>query len=576
MIVILMIHKEFEEEITKEIARVLFSLVILIPLWIGIQIRKERTGEPVLISLIWYALSLGLSWILYAHLNSDMKEEQLLDYFLLITAAHLIACTLPYLSSGSHMGFWQYNRILLLRILLSAFYSGFLFAGLSIAIVATDQLLGFSVNEKIYADVFIFLAGVFNTWFFLAGIPKDWNEIENDNSYPKGLKIFTQYVLIPLVSIYLIILYIYSAQILSRQEWPVTWVVYLVLGFSISGILALLLTWPLRELPEYTWIRLYSKWYFMALLPLALLLIFTIGRQILHYGITPNRYLTAILSLWLLLMAIYYLIAGLKRIRLLPVSLACICLFAALGGPLSAISVSLRNQKNGLEKLLTEYGALEQGKFSKPVQAIPDSTRHTIESKIQFLQNYGDTALIISYLPDNISETDSLYEVLEKTEPYAVRQKLMEIIGGSPDIHADPESNYYFSAADSILEISGFEYMAEFQYYRGQDENKLISYDFPVLISYESDPPGINLQDADEEILNIPLLPYLERWKIKSKSKTLFSPSDLVIQVQTQKHDVRIYFKSIHLRRDAANRLRPEDFSGKILIGRKSGVLFNK
>ena len=45
--------------------------------------------------------------------------------------------------------------------------------------------------------LWIVIAGVFETWFFLAGVPKNLEELDESDDYPKGLKIFTQYVLLP-------------------------------------------------------------------------------------------------------------------------------------------------------------------------------------------------------------------------------------------------------------------------------------------------------------------------------------------------------------------------------------------
>ena len=41
-----------------------------------------------------------------------------------------------------------------------------------------------------------------NTFIFLAGVPKDLSALEKETSYPKGLKAFTQFVFLPLITLY--------------------------------------------------------------------------------------------------------------------------------------------------------------------------------------------------------------------------------------------------------------------------------------------------------------------------------------------------------------------------------------
>ena len=50
-----------------------------------------------------------------------------------------------------------------------------------------------------------------------------------------------QFILIPLVGLYLLILYVYGLQILFTWELPKGGLTYLILSFSIAGMLAVLL-----------------------------------------------------------------------------------------------------------------------------------------------------------------------------------------------------------------------------------------------------------------------------------------------------------------------------------------------
>jgi hypothetical protein len=86
---------------------------------------------------------------------------------------------------------WQFNKSLFIRVLTSALYSGVLFAGLALAMLAVDKLFDININEKYYLDLWVVSAGIFNTWFFLSGVPSTISSLEDVTDYPKGLKIFT-------------------------------------------------------------------------------------------------------------------------------------------------------------------------------------------------------------------------------------------------------------------------------------------------------------------------------------------------------------------------------------------------
>lgn len=294
---------------------------------------------------VFAALTIGLAGY-YFYLDTLLMEAPAQVWFQIVLfylASHLFAAFAPFIHTDKVNQFWEYNKALFFRILISAIYSAALFVGLSIAILALDVLLGFDVDDEFYLTLFVFIVGIFNTWFFLSGIPNNHEIESNEIDYPKGLKVFVQYVLIPLVTVYIVILYAYLGKIILQWELPTGWVANLVLSFSIAGILSLLLLYPIRNNEENAWIKLYSTWYYRALIPLVLLLFVSIWVRISEYGVTINRFFVATLGVWLTGMVIYFIVSKAKSIKVIPISLAVVVLFSAIG-PFSAFSVSERSQ----------------------------------------------------------------------------------------------------------------------------------------------------------------------------------------------------------------------------------------
>jgi Domain of unknown function (DUF4153) len=196
--------------------------------------------------------------------------------------------------------------------------------------------------------------------------------------------VFTQLVLLPLVTIYLAILYAYLFKIIFTAHWPSGWVSWLVLGFAVAGIFALLLIYPLRKEAANVWINSYSRFFYIALFPLMVLLWIAIWKRIQSHGITEWRYYVLILGIWLAVMACYFVFSARKDIRLIPASL-CLLALLSLWGPWSAPAVSLAAQRGRLRAILERDGLFAGGKVQTAKSDPPLEDRKSISSIIDYL-----------------------------------------------------------------------------------------------------------------------------------------------------------------------------------------------
>lgn len=318
---------------------------------------------------------------------------------LLIISLHCLVAFAAFMMKGSVEGFWQFNKTLFIHILISLLYTSVLYLGISLAMSVMDNLFDFRISSNLYINLWIFLVGIFNTWFFLSGVPADFDELNHRTDYPKGLKIFTQFILIPLVTIYFVILYAYMGKMIFQWSLPKGVVSFLVVGFSVFGILSLLLIYPLQNLSSEKWIKVYSRWFYRALLPLIGLLFLAIGTRISDYGITESRYLIVLLACWLAGVSVYLQINKLHNIKIIPITL---CLITALSsfGPWGAVSVSKHSQLVRFKEILSRNGLLINGKLVEPVKEIPENDQKELSSLITYLhRDHGVETLIPFYSP---------------------------------------------------------------------------------------------------------------------------------------------------------------------------------
>ena len=311
-------------ELNKEIENsfpyinTLLTAALGIPLFFCTAIYCSMSEVNSIKKALIYSSSFLLLIAIFLSLpNSEVTNNTSIPYIkytIYNIIIHLLVSFIPYLKTKKRNGFWNYNKTLFIRVWTSILYSGVLYLGLIFALFAVDKLFNIDFHEELYFDIYIITAGLFNTWFFVAGIPEDLNNLENETNYPQGLKIFTQFVLLPLLILYLIILYAYILKIVIVWDWPKGIVAYLISGVSILGILAVLLIYPYSNSKENSWIKKFSRIYYFILFPLIIVLFLAIKMRIEDYGITINRYIIILLGIWLVLVSTYFSV-GQKNIK---------------------------------------------------------------------------------------------------------------------------------------------------------------------------------------------------------------------------------------------------------------------
>ncbi|RFP64639.1 DUF4153 domain-containing protein [Hymenobacter lapidiphilus] len=364
-----------------------------LPLTLALALMAERYGWRPGTHAVVQLGGLGLLGVWYALAPAEPNLIWVLRLVLLLLAAHLAVAAGPYLAelrgAADTPGFWRYNETLFLRILTAGLYSGVLFGGCALALLAIDNLFGVKLDGRWYGYLFVGLATVFNTWFFLAGVPASFAALEQPAPYPKGLKVFTQFVLLPLVVLYFAILYAYLGRILLTWTLPQGWVSVLVLALAVAGIFALLLIHPIRQAAENAWISTFARWFYRALFPLLGLLAVAIGTRISEYGITEERYFVLLLAGWLLGMAAYFLWRRGQGIIWIPASLGLLALLAA-GGPWGAFAVAERSQLGQLRDLSQQFNLLQNGHLDGAAQRqpnLPFKARQRLSSVFEFFAN---------------------------------------------------------------------------------------------------------------------------------------------------------------------------------------------
>jgi len=461
-----------EETLRNILTRLCYVFFLAVPLTLSISLFTERRQWK------WY-VHFGMVMILtailtgyYITINDVPNQTDFYRFMLFMAGSHLLVSYISFVGFTEANGFWQFNKTLFLQFLNAALYSVTLYIGLLIAVETVKFLFNINFLFEIEADLAIFIFTFFHTIFFLSKIPKNLAELDLEIDYPIGLKIFTQYVLLPLEVVYLLILYAYTAKILFQWHLPEGGVAYLVLAFSSTGILALLLLYPLRDNIKERWIRLFSHQFYLALLPLIILLFTGIFRRINDYGITENRYVVAVLALWLAGITVYFLAGKRNDIRWIPITLSIFCFMLAVG-PWNIFTVAKRSQINQFQEILKEHKLLNAKNKIEGKAVLSKKDYNQLFSIVQFFR-IRDQSVLTTYfskLPANYNEKRFSFAMDDYLRKHISTKQANELI----------DYTYFSSGSENVIDIKDFNQMLLFKINNGEDINqtewKLVSKD---------------------------------------------------------------------------------------------------
>ncbi|HEY4798878.1 MAG TPA: DUF4153 domain-containing protein [Bacteroidia bacterium] len=565
--------------------------------WLGLNLffamslisekRRDGAAQKYFMQILGIVMLVG-----YYFLLPDFKKMTVTtatQYSLFSIGLHLLIAFAPFIGRGEFNGFWQFNKTLFLRFLLSVLYSGVLYLGLSLAILAVDQLFNAHIKGERYAQLWFFLSGIFNTWFFLAGVPENIEQLESVTDYPKGLKIFTQFVLLPLVAIYLLILYAYGIKILVQWELPKGWVSYLVNAFSVFGILSLLLIYPIRNQEGNTWIKIFSRWFYRALFPLIVLLGVAIGKRVLQYGITENRYFVLIVALWLAGIATYFLLSKTKNIKVIPITL-CLLAFLTSFGPWGAFSISEKSQVKRLERLLVQEKILVNGKIKKATDTLPEKSGRQIVSIVHYLDEHHGFSSIKPWFKENI---DSLLTPKDSYDYVYGTGKILGLLGVEDNYYyrydrsEDDDSTvavknfYYYSAYNTqqAVPVTGFDYTCNFNRYFSEEKNPYYNDNYyqihfgndSGIFKYQNSRKQFILEKNKKEVLSFDMNAFVKKlhdYK-KTNKKNPYDqniPADMML-FEAQNDSVRMRLQLTNVSGNISNKeIHITELSGMMLV----------
>lgn len=400
----------FEREVFKYYSRNIFmSILLLIPVLYSLQMLLESNWIKRVHKYLLEGIAILLAALYFYQLpNSLLLAVHYSQFFLYLSISILSAFVSVKSYTENDDVFWHFNIALLSRANITFLYTSVILSGTSAALSAIDLLFKTKLMQHHEIRIVILTLWLFMPIFFLRGIPS-LVEKEKFLSYrPLWIKNIGIYVLIPLTTVYLAILYAYAGKIAFQWKLPDGMVSNLILSFAAFGVITLILIHPFQKDENTRWTYWFGRLFYYLQFPLLILLSIAIYRRVMDYGITFRRFYVLLLSLWLLFISIFMVYRKNKNLVSIPFSLLLLAFLSSFG-PWSAYSISFKSQKNRLDNLLEKNGLVVDGKLKKPEFELSKEVKGEISSITKYLFDYGKLNTYSHLIPVKDTITPKLF-----------------------------------------------------------------------------------------------------------------------------------------------------------------------
>ena len=321
--------------------------------------------------------------------------------------------------------FWRFNMLLGFRFGIAFLYAGLLYVGLAVAVQAISKLFEIELSGEIYGHLaaWIFVGG---GGLLAAGGLSDVVRIDRalDEASLKWLGRLGTFLFIPLLLLYLGILYAYFIKMFATGAVPSNMISPLALGAGMLGFLGLFVLQPFMHRDDHRSLALVLQAFPAAFVPIVPLGAWAVLERIDQYGFTEFRYarLAALVCL-----GGFALIGAYRWVRRQPFSLttgpailAVVSLLAA-AGPWSATSVATRSQTGRLIDAAASAGVLTPERRLAAPEMLGEVTGEagsTLSATVKYLVEHHGARSLRHILPTDV-------EVSNDAKPWEVAEALL-------------------------------------------------------------------------------------------------------------------------------------------------------
>lgn len=262
-------------------------------------------------------------------------------------------------------------------------YSMVLFLGLTAVFLTVDGLSLIKLKEQIYIEIWLFVVFVFAMIFFASKLKKVDENLEEYEIH-KIFRFLIYFIVIPMITIYTGILYIYFGKMLITKSWPQGLVSHLILWYTIFSLFIMIMVTPMTKKDLAA--KAFKKYFPFVSVPLLILSIVSISKRISQYGVTELRYFIVLLAIWL----IFCMVSSIFKARLSVILISLIAVvYISVFSPINNRRITIMSQNKRLERILIKHGLLKDGKLVKN-SGLNENQKYEITDVLNYILGIRD------------------------------------------------------------------------------------------------------------------------------------------------------------------------------------------
>lgn len=337
---------------------------------------------------------------------------------------------------------------------IALFFAGILFAGTSLIIAATNELL-FTIDSEAYSHAANIIFILFAPIYFLSLIPVYYGkrdqyeeaeslELKEDRinkmaNCPKYLEILISYIIIPLATVFTLILTVYIVINIGSEFWTDNLLEPMIVSYSITVILVYILASNLENRFAVFFRKIFPK----VLVPIVVFQTIASIMRVQDVGITYSRYYVIIFGIFATISGVLFSFLPVRKNGIIAAILIVLSAISIIP-PVDAFTVSKNNQIAIYRNILLKNNMLENNSI-KPNAAVSSDDKKRLVGALQYLNRMDYTGQI-PYLPSNFN----YYSDFERTFGFTPYEDNVEA----------PKFVYLRLEHDGLIDISGHDAMA--------------------------------------------------------------------------------------------------------------------
>ena len=470
----------------EEVLKFIFLMILCIPLTAALELVREKylSGKNKWIIRALNAVIAIVFIVFYRfyYLYEVGKEaffgnsEKLLATGIIFFLFFLLA---PIIGKKDEEE--KYFQSVIVDKAVTILFSVVLFLGLTVVFLTVDGLSLIKLEGKIYVETWLFVVFVFAMIFFASKLKKVDESLEEYEIH-KVFKFLIYFIVIPLITIYTGILYIYFGKMLVTRSWPQGLVSHLILWYTIFSLFIMIMVTPMREKDLVA--KIFKNYFPFISVPLLILSIVSISKRISQYGVTELRYFIVLLGIWL----IFCMVSSIFKARLSVILISLIAVvYISVFSPVNNRRITIMSQNKRLERILIKHGLLKDGKLVQN-SGLSENKKYEVTDVLNYILGIRDKKEGIENVqPFGKSDGKPYTNIDEFKKAVGIDHSWYQYGSGTDDYYAvftinEKQQNDSYNAVE---EVNGYEYLVSniTSYNFENDLPREFSGKYPVKIS---------------------------------------------------------------------------------------------